>query len=91
MCINSIAVRNSRFIVSYNNSFRILRGLPMRCSASGICLQHLELIAVRQEFVVVSLACVAGLVFPASVMNSDVYVTSELHERWITALYTIAR
>ena len=60
-----------------------------------VCLQHLELIAVRQEFVVVSLACVAGLVFPAiillSVMNSDVYVTSELHDRWITALYTIAR
>ena len=26
-----------------------------------------------------------------SVMNSDVYVTSELHDRWITALYTIAR
>ena len=26
-----------------------------------------------------------------SVMNSDVYATSELHDRWITALYTIAR
>ena len=25
-----------QFIVSYNNSFRILHGLPMRCSASGM-------------------------------------------------------
>ena len=24
------------FIVSYNNAFRILHGLPMRCSASGM-------------------------------------------------------
>ena len=37
-----------QFVVSYNNSFRILRSLPMRCSASAM-FDPLMSIVVRQE------------------------------------------
>ena len=69
----------NRFIVSYNNSFRILRGLPMRCSASGMfaasrvdsCRTR-----IRRIFSLRSRLGVSCNNITQSVMNSDVYVTS---------------
>ena len=85
----------NRFIVSYNNSFRILRGLPMRCSASGMfAASRVDSCQTRIRRSIFSLHSRLGVScnnITQSVMNSDVYVTSELHDRWITALYTIAR
>ena len=85
----------NRFIVSYNNSFRILRGLPMRCSASGMFaaskVDSCQTIIRRSIFSLRSRLGVSCNNITQSVSNSDVYVTSELDDRWITALYTIAR
>ena len=50
-----------QFVVSYNNSFRILRSLPMRCSAS---LHLLMSIVVRQESDDLDIVCVVDLMSP---------------------------
>ena len=66
-----------QFIVSYNNWFRTLRSLPMRCSASAMfpTFHYLMLIVVRQEPDNISLRCRLDVSFNLtthSVIHSDV-------------------
>ena len=82
-----------QFIVSYNNSFRILHGLPMRCSASGMfATANVDSCQTRFRRSVSSLrgrldaSCNVIIMI---VVNSDVHVTSSLHRMWITSLYSL--
>ena len=87
-----------QFIVSYNNSFRILRSLLMRCSASAMFASSNVEIVVRQESddlgpIIYSLRCRLDVSFNLithSVINSDVHVASKLNSIWIATLYNLA-
>ena len=52
-----------QFVVSYNNSFRILRSLPMRCSASAMFASS-NVDSVRQESDDLYIVCVVDLMSP---------------------------
>ena len=86
-----ICMRN--FIVSYNNAFRILHGLPMRCSASGMFAEsNVDSCQAQIRRSIHSLRNrldVSLNVIARSVVNSDVHITSSLHHTWIRTLYTI--
>ena len=82
----------SRFNVSYNNAFRILHNLHMRCSASSMF---------ANAVVDSCSTCIGKSIFSLmmrlntsineivqSTLKSDVYTTSELYQRWVKALYT---
>ena len=79
------------FIVSYNNCYRILHRLPMRCSASGMfaaanvnsgsavfrkCIYRLMTRINRSSNDII-----------CNVANGDVYLLSTLRRRWLIQLY----
>ena len=77
----------SRFIVSYNNAFRILHNLNMRCSASftfaNAVLDNCST-CIRKS--ICSLMCRLNTsinVIVQSTLNGDVYTTSELYQIWV--------
>ena len=86
-----ICMRN--FIVSYNNAFWILHGLPMRCSVSGMFAESIVdscRAQIRRSIHILRTRLDVSLnVIARSVVNSDVHVTSSLHHMWIRTLYTI--
>ena len=82
------------FIVSYNNAFRILHGLPMKCSASGMfassgvnsnCCQTL----IRR--CIYSLQCRLHASLNSivdNIINCEVHLTSSLYKAWLCTLYS---
>ena len=82
-----------QFIVSYNNLFRILRSLPMRCSASAMfASSNVDSCQARIRRFIYSLRCRLDVSFNLithSVINSDVHVASKLNSRWIATLYNL--
>ena len=82
-----------QFIVSYNNSFRILRSLPMRCSASAMfASSNVDSCQAGIRQSIYSLRCrldVSFILITHSVINSDVHVASKLNSRWIATLYNL--
>ena len=80
-----ICMRN--FIVSYNNAFRILHGLPMRCSASGMFAEsNVDSCQAQIRRSIHSLRNrldVSLNILARSVVNSDVHVTSSLHHNYV--------
>ena len=80
------------FVVSYNNAYRILHNLPMRCSASFLfanavvdnCTTRVR----KYIFSLLGRLTTSTNVIVQSALNSDVYTTSTLQQRWIKALYT---
>ena len=80
-------------IVSYNNSFRILRSLPMRRSASAMfASSNVDSCQARIRRSIYSLRCRLDVSFNLithSVINSDVHVASKLNSRWIATLYNL--
>ena len=72
------------FIVSYNNAFRILIGLPMRCSASGMFASsgvNSCQTCIRRS--VYSLQCRLHASLNSivhNIINCDVYLTSSLQK-----------
>ena len=80
------------FIVSYNNTFRILHGLPMRCSASGMFARsgvNSCQTCIRRN--VYSLKCRLHASLNSIVhntINCDVHLTSSLHRSWLCTLYS---
>ena len=80
------------FIVSYNNAFRILHGLPMRCSASGMFASS-GVSSCQTSFrrSVYSLQCRlhASLnLILHNIINCDVHLTSSLHKAWLRTLHS---
>ena len=77
-----------QFIVYYNNSFRIVRSLPMRCSASAMfASSNVDSCQAR------SLRCrldVSSNMITHSVIHSDVHVASKLNNMWIATLYNLS-
>ena len=82
----------SRFIVSYNNAFRILHNLHMRCSASSMFANAVVdscSTCIRKSIFSLMLRLNTSInVIVQSTLKSDVYTTSELYQRWVKALYT---
>ena len=82
-----------QFIVAYNNSYRILNRLPMRCSASGMFASD----NVNSCTCVIrkSIYSLTTRIFKStnpilkSIVLGDVYCTSALRNRWISLLYTV--
>ena len=77
----------SRFSVIYNNAFRILHNLHnMRCSASFMfanAVVHGCSTCIRKSmFSLMRRLNTSTNVIVQSTLNSDVYTTSELHQRW---------
>ena len=79
------------FIVSYNNCYRILHRLPMRCSASGMFAA-----ANVNSGSAVFRKCIYSLMtrinrssndIICNVANGDVYLLSTLRRRWLIQLY----
>ena len=83
-----------QFIVSYNNLFRILRSLPMRCSASAMfASSNVDTCQARIRRSIYSLRCRLDVSFNLithSVIHSDVHVASKLNSVWIATLYNLA-
>ena len=83
-----------QFIVSYNNSFRIVRSLPMRCSASAMfASSNVDSCQARIRRSIYSLRCrldVSSNMITHSVIHSDVHVASKLNNMWIATLYNLA-
>ena len=83
-----------QFIVSYNNSFRIVRSLPMRCSASAMfASSNVDSCQARIRRSIYSLRCrldVSSNMITHSVIHSDVHVASKLNNMWIATLYDLA-
>ena len=80
------------FIVSYNNAFRILHGLPMRCSASGMFASS-GVSSCQTSFrrSVYSLQCRlhASLnLILHNIINCYVHLTSSLHKAWLRTLHS---
>ena len=82
-----------QFVVSYNNSFRILRSLPMRCSASAMfASSNVDSCQARIRRSIYSRRCRLDVSFnliTRSVINSDVHVLSKLNSTWIATLYNL--
>ena len=82
----------SRFIVSYNNAFRILHNLHMRCSASSMFANAVVdscSTCIRKSIFSLMMRLNTSInVIVQSTLKSDVYTTSELYQRWVKALYT---
>ena len=82
----------SRLIVSYNNAFRILHNLHMRCSASFMFANALvdscSMCIRKSIFSLMSRLNTSTNVIVQSTLNSDMYTTSESYQRWVKALYT---
>ena len=80
------------FIVSYNNAFRILHGLPMRCSASGMFASSgVNSCKTLIRRCVYSLQCRlhASLnLIVDSIINSEVHLTSSLYKAWLCTLHS---
>ena len=80
------------FIVSYNNAFRILYCLPMRCSASGMfassVVNSCQTLIRRSVY---SLQCRLPASLNSivrSIINCDVHLTSSLHTAWLYTLHS---
>ena len=82
-----------QFIVAYNNSYRILNRLPMRCSASGMFAS--DKINSCTSVIRKSINSLTTRIFKStnpivkSIVWGDVYCTSALRNRWISLLYTV--
>ena len=72
-----------QFVVSYNNSFRIVRSLPMRCSASAMfASSNVDSCQARIRRYIYSLRCrldVSSNMITHCVIHSDVHVASKLN------------
>ena len=81
----------SRFIVSYNNSFRILHNLNMRCSSSfmfaNAVVDSCSTCIMKSIFSLMNRLNTFTNAIVQSTLNSDVYTTSELYQRWVKSLY----
>ena len=81
------------FIVSYNNTFRILHNLSMRCSASfmfatvvvGSCKTRIR----KCIYSLINRMSTSTNLIIQCTLHSDVYTTSGVFRSWISALYTI--
>ena len=81
-----------RFIVSHNNAFRSLHNLYMRCSASSMFVNAVvdscSMCIRKIIFSLMSRLNTPTNVIVQCALNSDVYTTSEVYQRWVKALYT---
>ena len=80
------------FIVSYNNAFRILHGLPMRCSASGMFASSgVNSCQTLIRRCVYSLQCRLHASLNSivdSIINCEVHLTSSLYKAWLCTLHS---
>lgn len=82
-----------RFIVSYNNAFRILHSLPRRCSASHMfatsrvdsCKTRIR----RSIYSLMNRLSASNNSIVRSIIHSDVHITSALHTSWLRALHSL--
>ena len=82
-----------QFTVAYNNSYRILNRLPMRCSASGMfasdnvtsctCVIRKSIYSLTTKIFKSTNPIVKSIVW------GDVYCTSALRNRWMSQLYSV--
>ena len=78
------------FNVSYNNAFRMLHTLHRRCSAScmfaNVVVDSCSSCIRKSIFSLMCQLNTSTNVIVQSTLNSDVYTTSELYQRWVKAL-----
>ena len=89
--VNFRKVNFQQFVVAYNNSFRILNNLPMRCSAShmfatanvssGKCVIRKAIFSLMNRIDM----SLNPIIY--SIKTSDVYCTSKLRHQWVRDLY----
>ena len=80
-------------IVAYNNSYRILNRLPMRCSASGMFasdnVNYCTCVIRKYIYSLTTRIFKSTNPIVKSIVWGDVYCTSALRNRWISLLYTV--
>ena len=83
-----------RFTVAYNNAFRIMHGLSMRCSASFMFANaRVDSCQARTRKCIHSIMCRIGVstnCIVKRIATSDVHTLSQLHSVWYSALYSTA-
>ena len=72
-----------QFIVYYNNSFRILRSLPMRCSASVMfASSNVDSCQARcRRYIYIYIVCVVDCMSPDLITHSVIYSDYETKQR----------
>ena len=82
-----------QFIVAYNNSYRILNRLPMRCSASGMFasdnVNSCTCVIRKSIYSLTTRLFKSTNPIVKSIGWGDVYCTSALRDRWISLLFTV--
>ena len=80
-------------IGSYNNAFRILRNLPMRCSArfmfAAAVVDSCKTRIRKSIYSLITMLSTSTNLIVQCTLNSDVCITSDLLRSRIRALYTI--
>ena len=83
-----------RFIVAYNNAFRIMHGLSTRCSAGFMFANaRVDSCQARTRKCIHSIMCrnnESTNCIVQRIASSDVHTLSPLHSVWFGALYCIA-
>ena len=82
-----------QFKVAYNNSYRILNRLPMRCSASNMFANGNvnSYACVLRKSIYSLMTRIHASLNPIvnSIVRGDVYCTSALHIQWVSQLYNM--
>ena len=82
-----------QFIVAYNNSYRILNRLPMRCSASGMFatdnVNSCTCVIPKSIFSLMTRIALSLNPIVKSIVGGDVYCTSALRNLWTSLLYNM--
>ena len=79
-----------QFKVAYNNSYRILNRLPMRCSASNMFALFFCACVLRKSIYSLMTRIHASLnPIVNSIARGDVYCTSALRIQWVSQLYNM--
>ena len=82
-----------QFMVAYNNSYRILNRLPMRCSASGMFatdnVNSCTCVIRKSIFSLMTRIALSLNPIVKSIVGGDVYCTSALRNLWTSLLYNM--
>ena len=82
-----------QFKVAYNNSYRILNRLPMRCSASNMFANGNvnSCACVLRKSIYSLMTRIHASLNPIvnSIVRGDVYCTSALRSQWVSQLYNM--
>ena len=89
--VNCRKANFQQFVVAYNNSYRILNRLPMRCSASHMFatanINSCKCVIRKAIFSLMTRIDKSLYPIIQDIAISDLYCTSKLQHQWILALY----